>query len=264
MNRLPITLVLITYSLLACACVAKDDDESLSWSITERLDHGTNHFTQGLVVSDDAIVESSGLYGRSALMIKDRSTGDVRQTRMLPAQWFAEGATVWNGRIVLLTWRERIAQWFDLGLQPLEQMPFDGEGWGITHDNAHLITSDGTSTLKFRDANNLSVIYAREVRDNGVAVSRLNELEYARGHVLANVWQTDRIAVIDPETGNVRAWIDLQSLKMHFEKPIGWNPQEHVLNGIAYDSRRDRFYVTGKFWPVMFELQIESFETSAR
>ncbi|MES0872933.1 glutaminyl-peptide cyclotransferase [Sinimarinibacterium thermocellulolyticum] len=257
MQRLPITIAFITCSLLACACAAKDDVASLSWRITATLAHGTDHFTQGLVVHDDVLIESSGLYGRSRLMIKSKRTGEVLRSRALPANWFAEGATVWRGKIVMLTWRERIAQWFDLDLKPLSRMTYGGEGWGITHDGTHLITSDGSATLRFRRAEDFSVIHEREVRDANHALRGLNELEYARGLIYANVWQTDRIAVIDPLTGNVCAWLDLQALKLHFDKPANWNAREHVLNGIAYDAASDRFYVTGKNWPALFELEVE-------
>lgn len=264
MHRLPIAIAFLTCSLLTCACVAKDNTSSLPWRVTAVLARDAEHFTQGLVIHDDVFIESSGLYGQSALTIRSKSTGEVLRARAMPAHWFAEGVTVWNERIIMLTWREQIAQWFDLELQPLSRMSFAGEGWGVTHDGTHLITSDGTATLRFRNALDFSVAYEREVRDAGVAVHGLNELEYARGHVFANVWQTDRIAVIDPDTGSVRAWLDLQPLKRRFDKPSGWNHREHVLNGIAYDAVHDRFYVTGKRWPMMFELEIHPVESPRR
>lgn len=257
MRRHSPLIALLACVLFTSSCVAHEDVSSLQWRITARLVHDTQHYTQGLVLHDDSFVETSGLYGQSALMIKARDTGEVARLRRLPPQWFAEGATVWDGRIVMLTWREQIAQWFDPDLEPLAQMRYAGEGWGITHDDAHLITSNGSATLQFRRADDFAIVREIEVRDRGAAVSRLNELEYARGLVFANVWQTDRIAVIDPTNGKVRAWLELQALKNQFEKPARWNPIEHVLNGIAYDAARDRFYVTGKCWPVLFELEVE-------
>ncbi|MGB1562955.1 MAG: glutaminyl-peptide cyclotransferase [Sinimarinibacterium flocculans] len=256
MTRTSFAIALVVNLFFVSSCVANEDVRTLDWRIVATLPHDTRHFTQGLVLHDDWLVETSGHYGRSALIIKSRATGETVRARALPQRWFAEGATVWNDRIVMLTWREQIAQWFDWTLQPIEQMRFDGEGWGITHDGRSLITSNGSSSLQFRRPEDFSIVREVHVTDRGVPVTRLNELEFARGLVFANVWLTDRIAVIDPASGQVRAWLDLAALKQAFELPANWSPTEHVLNGIAHDARSDRFYVTGKSWPALFEIEV--------
>lgn len=261
MTRSMCFAALVACMSIASSCVAHDDVATLEWRIVDRLPHDTNHYTQGLVVHDDLLVETSGLYGRSALLIKSRDTGEVIRARALPQQWFAEGATIWGDRIIMLTWRERIAQWFDLDLRPLGQMRYDGEGWGLTHDGQYLIMSNGGTGLQFRDPTDFSIVRVIGVHDDGIPVARINELEFARGLVFANIWQTDRIAAIDPHSGEVRAWLDLQALRDEFDRPPAWNAVEHVLNGIAHDAARDRFYVTGKSWPVMFELEIEALDS---
>lgn len=248
-------------SLLLCCSIASihahdDASETLQWRVLRAFPHDANHYTQGLDFHDGRIVESAGLYGRSALYEKALETGETLRTAQVSRNWFAEGVTVWRDRIVMLTWLERVAQVFDLQFNPIAQHTYRGEGWGLTHDDRQLIMSDGTATLRFRDADNFSVARELRVTDRGRPVDQLNELEYARGMIFANVWRSDRVAVIGVATGRVRAWIDLAPLKTRFAKPRTWDAREHVLNGIAYDADRDRFYVTGKCWPQLFELEI--------
>ncbi len=233
---------------------------SLSWKIVESYPHDTTHFTQGLVIHNGELIESTGGYGSSGLYAKEIASGRTLRAQRLPGTWFGEGATVWRDQIIVLTWREQIAQWFDLSLKPLKQQRYVGEGWGITHDGTHLIMSDGSARLRFRSADDFKVSREVVVRDGARAVAHLNELEFARGKVFANVWQTEKIAVIDASNGAVSAWLDLSSLKMRFQKPKSWNPVEHVLNGIAFDNDSGLFYVTGKCWPLLFALKIEGFE----
>lgn len=252
---------LSVFALLACcfgATVtnAPHASQTLQWRVLRALPHDTGHYTQGLVLHGDRMIESAGRYGRSALYVKSIDDGRVLRHAAHPRNWFAEGVTVWRDRIVLLTWREHIAQWFDLALQPLYRHAYAGEGWGLTHDGRHLIMSDGSDHLQFRSPDDFSLVRSLRTTDRGTPVPLLNELEYARGLVFANVWRTDRIVAIDPASGSVRAWIDLAALKQGFSRPTGWDAQEHVLNGIAYDAKTDSFYVTGKCWPVLFELDV--------
>lgn len=242
----------------ASATQAALDAPLIEWRVRASLPHDERHYTQGLALHHDQLIESTGLYGSSALYVKELRTGNVVRSVALPRSWFGEGLTVWRERIVTLTWRERVAQWFDLDLQPLHRFEYSGEGWGITHDDHYLITSDGSAALRFRDPNTFAVERQIVVRDGVRLINRLNELEYARGLVFANVWQTNRITAIDPKDGRVRGWLDLSALHLSFRKPAGWNPVEHVLNGIAYDPESDLFYVTGKCWPVLFELEVGS------
>ncbi|SFF62668.1 Glutamine cyclotransferase [Fontimonas thermophila] len=228
----------------------------LQWRVLRTLTHDIAHYTQGLELHEGKLFESAGLYGRSALYIKELETGTIlRETRLAP-HFFAEGITIWRDRVMLLTWLERIALVFDLDLVPVGRHTYSGQGWGLTHDAAHLIMSDGSATLRYRHPDDFRIVRELQVTAEGRAVDRLNELEYARGLIFANVWKSDRIAAIDPADGRVRAWLDLAPLKSRFDKPAGWDEHEHVLNGIAHDPASDRFYVTGKCWPVLFELDV--------
>jgi glutaminyl-peptide cyclotransferase len=264
MHRLLTIFALVFCCSSACARVENDAPLRLQWQVTQTYPHDVNHYTQGLELRDGKLLESVGRYGRSALYEKRIDDGAVLRSAALPPTWFGEGLTVWRDTIIVLTWLERTAQLFDLDLQPIAQHRYAGEGWGLTHDDRHLIMSDGSATLRFRRADDFAVVRELRVTDAGRPVTRLNELEYARGHVFANIWQSDEIALIDPQTGQVRAWIDLADLKTRFAKPASWDAREHVLNGIAYDAARDRFYVTGKCWPALFELDIAPLESDPR
>lgn len=256
MRPLSIVVTLLLCCSIASICAEDDASQTLQWRVLRAFPHDANHYTQGLDFHDGHIVESAGLYGRSALYVKALETGETLRTAQVSRNWFAEGVTVLRDRIVMLTWLEHVAQVFDLQLNPIARHAYQGEGWGLTHDEQQLIMSDGSATLRFRNVDDFSVHRELRVTDRDRLVDQLNELEYARGAIFANVWRSDRIAVIDPVNGQVRAWLDLASLKTRFTKPRTWNAREHVLNGIAYDSDRDRFYVTGKCWPLMFELDV--------
>ena len=232
------------------------DSSSLRYELVRTLPHARDAFTEGLEICDGEMLESVGLYGVSALIRKRIDDGEVLQRHDLPAPVFAEGTTCLKGLIYQLTYREQIVVVYDNALAVQKVMRYDGEGWGLTHDDTQLIMSNGSATLSFRSPQDFRVTRTLEVRDRGSPVPRLNELEYVHGLIFANVWQTDRIAVIDAADGAVRAWLDLRDLSSHFDKPADWNPVDDVLNGIAYDAVRGSFYVTGKRWPLMFELRI--------
>lgn len=253
-----LTAVISAACIFIAACVDAQNfpTQTLKWRVTRALPHNVDHFTQGLEIHDGRLLESTGLYGRSALFEKSVDTGDVLRFAQLPRNWFGEGVTVWRDRIVMLTWLERVAQVFDLDLRPVAQYRYDGEGWGLTHDDTHLIMSDGSATLRFRDPDDFTIVREVEVRDGDSRIAQLNELEFARGRIFANVWRTDRIAVIDPASGAVDAWIDLSPLRAQLALPPNWNPLDHVLNGIAFDPASGLFYVTGKCWPTLFEIEI--------
>jgi glutamine cyclotransferase len=229
---------------------------SLRYDIVRTLEHAREDFTQGLEICDGAMIESVGLYGVSALIRKQIDDGTVLQRRPLPAAAFAEGATCLKGRIYQLTWREQAALVYDDDFTPLRVMRYDGEGWGLAHDDQHLIMSNGSATLTFRDADDFSIVRRIEVHDGDVAIDHLNELEYAHGLIFANLWQRDRVAVIDPADGAVLAWLDFAALSARVDKPAGWNAIDDVLNGIAYDDVHDLFYITGKRWPQMFVIRV--------
>lgn len=250
---------------LACAIVdaiaatreASQAPFLLGFRVMRELPHDVSHYTQGLAWHEGKLIESAGRYGHSALYEKDHASGRVAREVRLPRNQFAEGATIFGDEVVQLTWREGVAHVWDRLFRPLRKLRYAGEGWGITHDGRALITSDGSDALSFRDPADFSVTRMLPVHAAGRPVVRLNELEYARQRIFANVWLSDRIVVIDPADGRVEAWLDLAALKTRFDKPQGWQAHEHVLNGIAYDADGDRFFVTGKCWPRLFELKIE-------
>ena len=201
------------------------------------------------------LYEGTGLNGQSTLRRVELESGEVLQSYSLPPDYFGEGITIWGDRIVQLTWKSRQGFVYDKEtFELLDTFRYLTEGWGITHDGARLIMSDGTFTLHFWDPDSFEDVGSIEVYDGAAPVTRLNELEYIQGMVLANVYQTDLVAVIDPQTGQVTAWIDLRGLL----EPGDYAEPVDVLNGIAYDAGSQRLFVTGKLWPKLFEIEVLS------
>jgi len=210
-------------------------------------DHGA--FTQGLVIAGGVLYESTGLYGRSSLRRVNLETGRVERIRELPARYFGEGLAVHDGRLIQLTWTEKRGFVYDPDtFELLREFPYPHEGWGLTSDGRNLIASDGSANLYFLDPETFEERHRVQVVDRDGPVTRLNELEYVDGKVYANVWETDLLAVIEPETGRVAGWIDLAGLL----PPEASAGPVDVLNGIAYDSESGGLYVTGKLWPRLF------------
>lgn len=228
----------------------------LNFRVVQTFPHDPAHFTQGLLLHEGRLYESAGGYGVSALYEKDLRSGKTLRARKLARSIFGEGLALLDERLYQISWRNQRGAVYDLQLKPLREFEYQGEGWGLTDDGHSLLMSNGSSHLSWRDAETFAERRNVQVRDGAAPVTLLNELEHARGLIFANVWMSNRIAVIAPDSGAVRAWLDLSSLLERFDKPAGWNAAEHVLNGIAYDEAHDRFYVTGKCWPVLFELDI--------
>jgi glutamine cyclotransferase len=225
-----------------------------TYRIVNRYPHDPAAFTQGLVVDDGWLIEGTGLVGESSLRRVELDTGTVVARRDLPEPYFGEGVTILGDQVYQLTWQSEVAFVYDRQtFEPLMELPFSGEGWGITTDGTSLIMSDGSGTLTFRDPETFTAIRRVTVRDSAGEVDQLNELEYIDGEVWANIWKDDRIARIDPETGTVRAWIDLTGL--HSDE-LRKEPDADVLNGIAHDPVTDRVFVTGKRWPWLFEIEV--------
>ena len=223
------------------------------FGILNRYPHDSNAFTQGLAFADGFLYEGTGLRGRSGLRKVDLATGSILQYRSLPASFFGEGVTVYHNKVIQLTWRAHVGFVYDKDtFQLIETFHYPTEGWGITHDGEYLIMSDGTSTLYFLNPKTYKNMGLIEVHDRNGPVSNLNELEYVQGLILANVWQTDKIAQISPATGEVVGWIDLRGLL----KPEDRIQRVDVLNGIAYDQVNGRLFVTGKLWPGLFEIKL--------
>lgn len=223
------------------------------FEIVQSWPHDTRAFTEGLVFRDGKLYESTGLNGSSDLREVALETGQVVRTHALEQQYFGEGLALFGSRLYQLTWRSHVGFIYDAAtFQPVDRFSFTGEGWGMTDDGTSLIMSDGTSTLRFLDPATLAVQRTVKVTDEGREVSLINELEYVNGEVYANVWKTDLIARIDPATGQVKGWIDLTGLLAPSER----SGREDVLNGIAYDPATDRLWVTGKFWPRLFQIRV--------
>jgi glutamine cyclotransferase len=215
--------------------------------------HDKKAFTQGLIFHDGSLLESTGQYGQSTLRRVELETGKVKKKVDVGKQYFAEGLTLLNGKLYQLTWQERKAFVYDAAsLNREKEFYFDGDGWGLTHDGESLILSDGTDQLRFIDPATFRAKHTIKVTDRGRPVRELNELEFVKGEIFANVWHDDRIARIDPRDGRVLGWIELKGLL-----PAGQvQDEEAVLNGIAYDAARDRLFVTGKLWPKLFEIRL--------
>lgn len=228
-------------------------EPKMTYEVVNTYPHDPMAFTQGLIYLDGFLYESTGLYGESSLRKVALESGEVLQQINLPSEYFGEGLTVWGSNLLQLTWREGTGFIYDLDSFTAQgQFTYQTEGWGLTHDGERIILSDGTSTLYFLDPENFQISGSVEVTYQGDPVTRINELEFIRGEVFANVWQTYWIIRIDPETGIVTGWIDMQNLLPHRERAAGAN----VLNGIAYDPEHDRLFVTGKLWPVLYEIRL--------
>jgi glutamine cyclotransferase len=224
-----------------------------SYQILHTYPHDANAFTQGLIYVDGHLYESTGLNGKSSLRMVDLNTGAVLQKYDLPAEYFGEGLTDWGSTLIQLTWKAHKAFVYDrFSFSVLRTFEYSGEGWGLTHDSNQLILSDGTSFLRFLDPKSFrETRRIRVVDPSGRAVDNLNELEFVRGEIYANIWHSDKIARISPQTGKVLGWIDLGGII----DPRELHGGDAVLNGIAYDPAGDRLFVTGKLWPKLFEIK---------
>ena len=218
--------------------------------------HDPAAFTQGLSYENGKLYESTGLYGASSLRVVDLNTGAVDKMNRLHPRLFGEGLTVFGDRIIQLTWKSRLGLVFDKSTLKLQRtFQYPTEGWGLTHDGRHLIMSDGSATLTYLDPEHFQEIRRIQVRDRGQPITQLNELEYIRGEIWANVWKSTRIARIAPETGNITAWIELSGLDKDEAVRKNDDAQRYVLNGIAYDPEQDRLFVTGKRWANIYEIR---------
>jgi glutamine cyclotransferase len=253
---LGVALVFSCLNLQGCVIPGNSDVIPVyTYNVTNTYPHDRNAFTEGLVFEDGVLYEGTGRFGDSTLRRVELETGNILQIRELSAQFFGEGITIYENKIIQLTWRSNIGFVYDKNsFELLQEFNYSTEGWGITHDGERLIMSDGTSTLHFLDPQTFEEIGQLEVFDNDGPVTRLNELEYVQGEIYANVWQTDRVARIAPGTGRVVGWVELGGLLTaeDLSEPVD------VLNGIAYDAMTDRLFVTGKWWPKLFEIEMIS------
>lgn len=222
------------------------------YRVVHAYPHDTSAYTEGLFYKDGYLYESTGEQGESTVRKVELETGKVVQRHDLPAKYFGEGIVDWDSRLVQLTWKDQIGFVYDLAtFRQQRTFPYPGEGWALTRDDKHIYMSDGSPVLRVLDPQTLTAVRSILVTDAGQPVANLNELEWVKGEIYANVWLTNRIARIDPATGHVTGWIDLTGLLDVNTLP---EPGNDVLNGIAYDAAHDRLFVTGKRWPRLFEI----------
>jgi glutamine cyclotransferase len=222
------------------------------YRVVRAYPHDADAFTQGLQYVDGFLYEGTGLNGRSSVRKVELESGKVVQRRNLAKTYFGEGITVWNADLIQLTWQSNIAFVYDRQtFEPRRTFTYKGEGWGLTHDGSSLIMSDGTDELRVLDPATFAEKRRIKVTAAGAPLRQLNELEYMKGEILANVWTADSVARIAPDTGRVTGYIDLRGLLSRAEAA-----NADVLNGIAYDAQNDRLFVTGKLWPKLFEIKI--------
>jgi glutamine cyclotransferase len=230
----------------------EEPDPESPYTVVDTHPHDPEAFTQGLVYRDGRLYEGTGLRGQSSVRIVEPKTGEVTRIHHMPSEYFGEGITIHGDRVIQVTWQSRMGFVYDVDtLEPLDTFTIDSEGWGLTHDGDRLILSDGTPTLRFLDPETFQETGSVEVLDGVEPVWHINELEYIDGVVYANIWQTDRVALIDPGSGSVLEWLDLSGLRGLIEDDTGID----VLNGIAYDEESGHLYVTGKLWTLMFEIE---------
>lgn len=223
------------------------------YTVVNSYPHDPEAFTQGLIFRDGVLFESTGLNGRSSLRKVRLETGEILRRVDVDDQYFAEGLVDWKNTLVQLTWQTNVGFVYDLDtFEPRGRFSYAGEGWGITRDDSRLIMSDGTSTLRFLDPETFAETGRLQVTERGLRVNAINELEMVRGELYANIWQTDEVVVISPATGHVTARIDFSGLRSRLDR----SRQIDVFNGIAYDAPGDRLFVTGKLWPLLFEVRI--------
>jgi glutaminyl-peptide cyclotransferase len=224
-----------------------------TYTVIKTWPHDRGAFTEGLLYDHGLLIESTGLNGSSTLRKVDLATGQVRQEVKLADQYFGEGAAVLDGKIFQLTWRNHRGFVYDLPSMKLERdFSYSGEGWGLTTDGRSLIMSDGTNRIRFLDPATFQVTRTIDVLAHGQPLTMLNELEYIKGELYANIWQTEFIVRIDPATGKLLGSINFVGLY----PPADNTHDNSVMNGIAYDAATDRLFVTGKNWPTLFEVKV--------
>jgi glutamine cyclotransferase len=238
---------------LTMASVSMQSVPTAGYTIVARYPHSTASYTEGFFYIDGLFYEGTGLEGHSALLAIQPETGKPVRKVALPAEYFGEGIVDWGPYIYEWTWTSHICFVYDrTTFRLVKKLSYTGEGWGMTRSSDQLVTSDGSANLTFRDPNTFNPVRSITVHDGLAVIEKLNELEFIKGEIYANIWHSDKIARISPADGHVIAWIDLSGL-LPASKKIN---AESVLNGIAYDPQHDCLFVTGKQWPTVFQIKL--------
>lgn len=240
-------------SALAWGSAAQGALPVYGFKVKAAYPHDARAYTEGLFWLDGWLYESTGLVGQSNIRRVRLADGAVVQSQTIAPSLFGEGIVNWGGEIVSLTWQDKVGfRWDVKTLAMKSSFSYPGEGWALTQNGKNLIMSDGTSVLRVLDPKTFKIVRRIKVTAEGRPVLNVNELEWVRGEVLANIWQTNLIARINPKTGAVTGWIDMTGV------PEARNRRDAdaVLNGIAYDAARDRLFVTGKNWPHLYEIAL--------
>jgi glutamine cyclotransferase len=249
MTRLPLALLL----LASCGAGTPAEPPVHSYRIVREYPHDPTAFTQGLLYLDGKLYESTGLNRQSTVREVRLEDGKVLRSVSIPPQYFGEGLVDWGPDLLSLTWQDGVGfRWNRADFRRKGEFRYPGEGWGLTQDGKNIIMSDGTSQLRFLDPATMAERKRVAVTYRGQPVERLNELEWVKGEIFANIWMGRRIARIDPKSGEVKGWIDLSRLALDNAN----GDPDAVLNGIAYDAKGDRLFVTGKNWAKLFEIDI--------
>jgi glutaminyl-peptide cyclotransferase len=239
---------------IACAMASRAATPIYDAEVVHTYPHDASAFTEGLFYLNGFLYESTGLEEHSTIRKVRLETGEVVQQIDIPKQYFGEGIVNWRGHLVSLTWKTQIGFVFDLKTFKLQrEFHYEGEGWALTHNDKQIIMSDGTPQLRFLDPNTLKETWRVQVTLDGKALQNVNELEWVKGEIFANVWQTNWIVRIDPKSGRVTGAINCAGLLKPADVVAG---HTDVLNGIAYDAEHDRLFVTGKNWPKLFEIRL--------
>jgi glutaminyl-peptide cyclotransferase len=253
LERLAAATLVVCLQLAFVGASARAAVPVYGFRIVHAYPHDPGAFTEGLFYKDGFLYESTGLEGHSSVRKVALSTGRVIQERDLAPQYFGEGIVAWKSRLIQVTWRSQTGFVYDLEtFKPLSSFTYPGEGWALTRDASRLIMSDGTPQIRFLDPATLQETGRVLVTADGLPVRNVNELEWVKGQIFANIWLTTLIARIDPKTGKVVGWIDLAPLLAR----VGAQGTDAVLNGVAYDAAHDRLFVTGKLWPKLYEIKL--------
>jgi glutaminyl-peptide cyclotransferase len=252
-------ILLAALAMAACACAPSTQaNESgaipeYGYEVVHTYPHDRGAFTEGLFYLNGFLYEGTGLEGQSDIRKVKLETGEVVQRHVIPPEYFGEGIIAWKDKLVEMTYKAELGWIYDLNtFEKKGEFHYPGEGWSLTTDGKRLIMDDGTPQLRFWDPETLAETGRLTVTADGQPVNNLNELEWVKGEIFANIWQTDKIARIDPKTGKVVGWIDLTDILSPQDRVEGTD----VLNGIAYDAQGDRLFVTGKKWPKLFEIKL--------